>query len=193
MWPTADLARVQGWTAEPLRGRVSRSVAKIRHLPDTAPADLGRVWYMTANSRPAEPGPFVVQTGLTGTGRWVPGGPRRHGETRRRRTASTNRHEGSPGGDDGQFVLQHLPGRTQQDPSRDPGDGGPARRAGRRARSARLGAGRSGSRNNPLAAGAAPGRVLGCGVMAGAPLALVPRPAENGEQERSPDTLGLSL
>src|SRR5579859_3319834 len=80
MWPTADLARVQGWTAEPLRGRVSRSVAKIRHLPDTAPADLGRVWYMTANGRPAEPGPFVVQTGLTGTGRWVPGGPRRTGK-----------------------------------------------------------------------------------------------------------------
>src|ERR1700722_19740766 len=91
------------------------------------------------------------------------------------------------GGDDGQFVLRHLPGRTRQDRSRDPARRRPARRVGRRTRSPRLGVRRPGPRDTPVAAQTAVGRVpgrTGRRMRAGpSPLITVPRPLKNGEQE----------
>ena len=96
-----------------------------------AAAGLWRVWYLTAIDCPAEPGAFVVQAGphrYTAVTLW--GNPRRHGvneaKADRRRSPLT---KDRLGGDDGQFLLRHLPGRTRQDHGRDPDGRCPARRA----------------------------------------------------------------
>ena len=99
-----------------------------------AAAGLRRVWYLAAIACPAEPGAFVVQAGphMDPAGD-VPG----QSASERVNEAKADRHRSSPtedrpGGDDGQFLLRHLPGRTRQDHGRDPGGRCPARRVGRR-------------------------------------------------------------
>src|SRR5205823_1601232 len=90
--------------------------AKIWHLPDVAAAGLWRIWYLAAIACPAEPGAFVVQAGphMDPAGD-VPG----QSASERVNEAKADRHRSSPtedrlGGDDGQFLLRHLPGRTRQ-------------------------------------------------------------------------------
>ena len=95
-------------------GKAPRA-AKIWNLPNAAAAGLRRVWYLTAITCPAEPGAFVVEAGprrYTAVTFGV--NPHLHGVNE----AEADRQRSPPkkdrlGGDDGQFLLRHLPGRTQ--------------------------------------------------------------------------------